>query len=221
MGPTENSRQPKANFATKRPSNGLHIFCYNAGGLGGGVYEELLHYLDESRYTIALIQESKWSHESEYSTANWICVGPVDSKQKHAGVMVWVRKDLTSPEDIKYETYIPGRILRVRFPLGQQYVSAVCVYRHAWNNKDPKLLQKRLHLWQALDKCVRAIPQRELVIAGGDLNTQVSPTPPYVGPGTGMLSKDQAPDAEELLNLLKANHRQMHTRFALEAFCST
>ena len=118
VGPTENGRQPKANIAARTPNNGLHIFCYNAGGLGGGMYEELLHYLGESHYTIALIQESKWSHDSECSAAKWICVGTVDPKQKFAGVMVWVRKDLTNPEDVKYEAYIPGRLLRVRFPLG-------------------------------------------------------------------------------------------------------
>ena len=59
--------------------------------------------------------------------------------------------------------------------------------------------------WQSLDKCIRGIPQRELLIAGGDLSTQVSPVPPFVGRGTGMLSKDRAPDGEELTNLLRTN----------------
>ena len=124
------------------------------------MYEELLHFLDNSHYTIALIQESKWSHDLEHSTTNWICIGAVDPKQKHAGVMVWIRKALTNPNDVKHEASVPGRILRVRFPLGQQYISAICVYQHAWNNKDPTLLQKRLSFWQSLDKCVRGIPQR-------------------------------------------------------------
>ena len=79
------------------------------------MYEELMHFLDESHFAIALIQESKWSHDSEHSTANWICIGSVDPKQKHAGVMIWVRKNLTRPEDVKYEALAPGRILRVRF----------------------------------------------------------------------------------------------------------
>ena len=113
---------------------------------------------------------------------------------------------VTSPEEIKYEAIVSGRLLRVRFPLGQQYVSAICIYQYAWNNKDPKLVQKRHGIWQALDRCVRSVPQRELLIAGGDLNTQVSPQPPFVGPGTGMLSKDRAPDAEELINVLRTNH---------------
>ena len=52
------------------------------------MYEELLHFLDNSHYSIALTQESKWSHDSGYSTTNWICIGSVDPKQKHAGVMV-------------------------------------------------------------------------------------------------------------------------------------
>ena len=191
---------------SQHANNGLHVFCYNAGGLGGGMYEELMHFLDKSHFTVALIQESKWGHDSEYSTDNWVCVGSADPKQKHAGVMIWVRKSLTSPKEIKYEAIVPGRLLRVRFPLGQQYVSAICIYQCAWHNKDPKLVQKRHGIWQALDRCVRSVPQRELLIAGGDLNTQVSPQSPYVGPGTGMLSKDRAPDAKELINVLRTNH---------------
>ena len=35
-----------------------------------------------------------------------------DPKQKHAGVMIWVRKDIiTCVEDIKCETIVSGRIL--------------------------------------------------------------------------------------------------------------
>ena len=82
------------------------------------MYEELMHFLDKSHFTVALIQESKWGHDSEHSTDNWICIGSADPKQKHAGVMIWVRKSLTSPEEIKYEAIVPGRLLRVRFPLG-------------------------------------------------------------------------------------------------------
>ena len=85
-------------------------------------------------------------------------------------------------------------------------MSAIRVSQYAWHNKDPKLAQKRLSIWQALDRCIRSVPQRELLIAGGDLNTQVILQPPFVGPGTGMLSKDRAPDAEELINVLRTNH---------------
>ena len=58
-------RQTSTGPRTRQPSNGLHVFCYNAGGLGGGMYEELMHFLDESHFTIALTQESKRGHDSE------------------------------------------------------------------------------------------------------------------------------------------------------------
>ena len=92
---------------------------------------------------------------------NWVCLGSADPKQKHAGAIVWIRKSLTNPEDIKYETVIPGRIMRVRFPIGQQYISMIIAYQHAWNLKDHKLTHKRHTFWQALDSCTRKVPQRE------------------------------------------------------------
>ena len=39
---------------------GLHVFCWNAGGLGGGLYAELLTFLTNSTYDVAIILESKW-----------------------------------------------------------------------------------------------------------------------------------------------------------------
>ena len=32
------------------------------------MYEEMLHFLDNYCYNVALIQETKWIHDSEYST---------------------------------------------------------------------------------------------------------------------------------------------------------
>ena len=39
------------------------------------MYEELLHFLDNSCYNVALIQETTWIHDSEYSTPQWFCLG--------------------------------------------------------------------------------------------------------------------------------------------------
>ena len=54
---------------------GPHVFCLSVGGLGGGLYEELLHFLDTSMYNLVLLQETKWMPDSEYRTPHWVCIG--------------------------------------------------------------------------------------------------------------------------------------------------
>ena len=166
------------------------------------MYEELLH---TSRYNLVLLQETKWVHDSEYKTPKWICVGSGDPKQKHAGVMVMIRRRITVAEEVKYECDLAGRIIRVRFPIGNNFVNVICAYQHAWNNKDKAVLDKRAAFWKKLDHCVRKIPNRELLLLGGDFNVQVNPSPPFIGHGTGRLSKDRAPDAYDFSQLLETH----------------
>ena len=142
-------------------------------------------------------------HDSEYRTPNWVCIGSGDSKQKHAGVMVLIRRSITVAEEVKYECDLPARLLRVRFPVGANFVNVVCAYQHAWNHKDRTVLDKRAAFWKKLDCCIHRIPNREILILGGDLNVQTQPSPPHVGHGTGRLSKDRAPDAFDLSQLLE------------------
>ena len=156
-------------------------------------------------YNLALLQETKWMHDSEYRTPNWICIGSGDSKQKHAGVMVLIRRSITVAEEVKYECDLPARLLRVRFPVGANFVNVVSAYQHAWNHKDKTVLDKRGTFWKKLDCCIHKIPNRELLILGGDLNVQAQPSPPHVGHGTGRLSKDRAPDAFDLSQLMEVH----------------
>ena len=45
------------------------------GGLGSGMYEDLLGFLDQSHYDIALIQETKLREDSEYTRPSGFVLG--------------------------------------------------------------------------------------------------------------------------------------------------
>ena len=141
-GHTDNPKEPRR----------LQVFCHNVGGLGAGMYEDLMGFLDQSHYDIALVQETKLRVNSEYVTPNWICVGSGTDTQKHAGVMILVRKTITNVQEVRHDSIIPGRLLRVRFPLGKDSckLSVICAYQHAWNPKDPNTLAKREAFWHKL-----------------------------------------------------------------------
>ena len=128
-------------------------------------------FLDQSHYDIVLVQETKLRVSSEYVTPNWICVGSGTESQKHAGVMILIRKSITNVREVRHDSIIPGRLLRVRFALGNDSckLSVICAYQHAWNPKDPNILAKREEFWYKLSHCIGGIPYREHLVVGGDL----------------------------------------------------
>ena len=127
------------------------------------MYEDLMGFLDQSHYDIVLIQETKLRDDSEYTTPTWICVGSGTTAQKHAGVMILIRRSITHAHEVRHDAVIPGRLLRVRFPLGAtgRLLSVICAYQHAWNPKDIHILEKRSEFWHKMAHCIGGIPYRE------------------------------------------------------------
>ena len=157
-----------------------------------------MRFLDQSHYDVALVQETKIRVDSEYVTSNWICVGSGTESQKQAGVMVMICKAITNASEVRHDAVIPGRLLRVRFPLGNDgcKLSVICACQHAWNPKDANIMVKREEFWYKMSQCVGSVPYREHLGLGGDLNVQLTPMYPYVGHGTGALSAERASDTD-------------------------
>ena len=126
----------------------LQIYCRNVG-LGSGLYEDLMSFLDQSHYDIALIQETKLQNDSENITPQWICVGSGTPAQRHAGVLVLIRRALTDVAAVRHTAVVPRRLLRVRFPLGKstRMISVICAYQHAWAPRDPHNMDRRQEFW--------------------------------------------------------------------------
>ena len=145
--------------------------------------------------------------DSEYVTTNWICVGSGTESQKQAGVMVMIRKSITNVAEVRRDTVIPGRLLRVRFPLGNDgcKLSVICAYQHVWNPKDANIMVKREEFWCKMSQCIGSIPYREHLVLGGDLNVQMTAMYPHVGHGAGALSAERAPDTDAAHTVLSTH----------------
>ena len=93
--------------------------------------------------------------------------------------MILIRRTLTNATEVRHDAIMPGRLLRVRFPLGasNRMISVVYAYQHAWAPKDALILEKRQDFWQ-LSRCIAAVPQREMMVVGGALNVQLTPLHP-------------------------------------------
>ena len=89
---------------------------WNCGGLGGGLYEELMVYLEGSDLDVAVILETRWSKDLEYSTDRWHMVHSAPGAKDHGGVLIAVNQRLCPSHKLQLQMHIPGRVLQIRLP---------------------------------------------------------------------------------------------------------
>ena len=177
---------PRARKRT--PPEGLTVLSWNAGGLGGGVYDEVMTHLSASNIDIAVIQESKWSECMEYTSGAWSCIHSGCKTHKHAGILVAVHSRVALPSQLRFEHYLKGRLLHVRVPLqtsDSRHLHVVAIYQKTHVVSDKNTPVQRQQAWQALHKCLSRVPARDSIVLTGDFNTPLASLPPHVGPFVG------------------------------------
>ena len=173
----------------------LEVLTWNCGGLSVGQLDELLCHLAVARPNVAVVclQETLWRHSNEWLTDEWICIHDHDPQHRHASMLTMISRKWASPEGISHKSHIPGRLLQVRFPVGDVHADVLNCYQIPWNTRTCKqtLLSKREAYWLALTQALQGIPRRNYAIALGDYNTQLIPEAMRVGTATLVTSHDQ------------------------------
>ena len=129
-----------------RPSTGIHVMTWNAGGLGGGVYDELLTHLSASTVDVAVIQESRWAECMEYTSGPWTCVHSGCKTRRHAGLLVLLHSRLVAPSQVRFEHLLKGRLLHVRVPLQTadcRHLHIIAIYQKTHDPSDKSAPQQR------------------------------------------------------------------------------
>ena len=90
------------------------------------MYEDPMGFLDQSHYDIVLIQETKLRDDSEYTTPTWICVGSGTTAQKHAGVMILIRRSITNAHEVRHDAVNPRSLATRALPAGSNWPPAQC-----------------------------------------------------------------------------------------------
>ena len=206
---------------THRQRQGSHIdqprhpcvLSWNVGGLSNSILDELFLWLalPQNRcIKIVLLQETRWQFSSEWESESWYIIHAGHSKQKGAGVMTLISKDLCSAEDIRSNEVASGRVLHTRVPGagGHSSLDVINVYQHAWDQRADavELKRKRSRILEKVDVCIQQIPWRNLCICAGDWSVQLEPMSNHVGNTTTLLAghRQSAPDVEALVDVLVA-----------------
>ena len=197
----KSNQQPRVHQASPR---GLRIFCWNAGGLGGGLYPEPLAFLHNSQYDIAVILESKWQENMEFTTGQWSCVHSGCKTRKQAGVLILIHHRIAPPSQLRFEHILQGRLLHIRVPLpgrDSRHVHIIGIYQKAFDSK-ATTTEQRQQVWTALDRCLARIPARDSLALMGDFNTPLKPQTPHVGDHTNPLPCHPPEDMADLSAML-------------------
>ena len=194
--------------AAAQAQRGLHIFCWNSGGLGGGLYPELLTYLTESATDVAIILETKWQENMEFTTGPWTCIHGGCKSRKEAGILILVRQSLVPASQLRYEHLLQGRVAHVRIPLRgseARHLHVIAVYQKVHNPKVASCMDQRQQVWQAIHRCLHGLPVRDSILLLGDFNTPVQTAFPYVGHHVSPLPSHPPEDMEELKLLMRTH----------------
>ena len=201
------SSQPRRSPVNQTPQRGLRIFCWNAGGLGGGLYPELLTFLTASRYDAAIILESKWQDTMEYTTGPWSCLHSGCKTRKQAGILILIHHRVAPPSQLRFDHILLGRLLHVRIPLpgkDSRHLHLIGIYQKAYDQK-ATTSDQRHQVWQALDRCLSRVPARDSLALAGDFNTPLKPQWRHVGPHTCALPCHPPEDMEAFSSLLTSH----------------
>ena len=129
----------------------IQIMSWNAGGLSSEGTTEFEHFLKDSNFAVALVQETHWSSSGEWVKGDWTFIHSASKRPRQDGVMVAIRTSLLTSGEVSWQEIIPGRLLRVRAILGQQQWDFFSLYQRAMSSgaaadKD-KLLERRGLIW--------------------------------------------------------------------------
>ncbi|CAE7723534.1 unnamed protein product [Symbiodinium sp. CCMP2592] len=179
-------RRPQLHAAAPASAARLLHVSYNAGGLTGESYQELMQWLaqlpPEQCPMIVHIQETHWSHDQEYSTPGWHIISSACSSPKAGGLLTLVSAQLCSANQISSSSRVAGRLLHVRIDLGDRTVDAINTYQKVYHSGSTRIekgqtqtaADQRMGVWTSLRGLLKEIPIRHHLILSGDFN---SPAP--------------------------------------------
>ena len=110
-GSTTNHRcQPSEHL----PSNRLVFWHWNSGTLSSTRYQELLRYLHLQKVDVALISETHWKYNIEWSTQHWhaihTCSDLSCSSEKASGLLLLIAKRCCQAHQLSWRAIAPWQI---------------------------------------------------------------------------------------------------------------
>ena len=186
-------------FAKQRFS----CMSWNVGKLTLADWDILQSWIRLQDIDLLLLQETGWKHTSQWTKDNFHCFhsGTTDS----GGLLTLVAKKFCDFDKVSWCNSDPGRIQHLRLYLpGRTYDIVNCYqYVNRFGNQ-----QVRSQFWDTLTNVLTNIPNRNMLLVAGDMNTNLTQTSTCVGLSTycwnnARVLGTQARDEKSLQQILK------------------
>ena len=162
------------------PRRRLSCWMWNCGGLAQAKLDEIKTWLEMHRIDIAVLVESRWTFDSEWSDTTWNLIHSGAGSHRGKGILVLIRKDLCPSSCLFWQHYEPGRLLHLRLLLKGRPMDLLACYQHTYTSTK-ECLQDRERWWGLLETVLHSLPKRNSLVLLGDFNCSVDYSPSIIG----------------------------------------
>ena len=166
--------------AHQGPRRRMTCLTWNCGGLSSHRLDELKKWLTIQQVHIAVIAETRWSFQSEWSDQAWHHIHSADETCRGSGVLILISSKLCAASDLRWHAIIPGRLVHARILMTPRNVDVLGCYQHV-HTGNKKSMPHREVFWKALEQTMQRLPARNAIALLGDLNCSLPESPGICG----------------------------------------
>ena len=155
-------------------------FSWNVGGLTSGRLDNLFAWLEHKQVHIALLQETRWTYDSEWVSGSFSIIHYGGSKEdRFCGLLIAIHHSICKPQLVRHACYIPGRLVHIRIchPKSSQYIDLVHCYQYfggSLRDIEDSKLERQMSFLDSLGQIVAGLPRRNILLVAGDFQHDTS-----------------------------------------------
>eukprot|EP00435_Cladocopium_sp_Y103_P022243 s4358_g5.t1 len=199
-----------------RPKDRWTCLTWNTGGLSQASFIEVQMWARRLALDCLILTETRWTFTAEWSTEHWHVIHS-GTGTRQAGVMILVSRTLANEHQLGWKDILPGRILHLRIHLDRRAIDVLALYQFV-DTRTSSCSQHRLGFWNTLRDTLQDLPGRNVLLAGGDLNCNLTFHPPHVGCSTFKWKGHQISGAKHADSHILHDLLQQHQLCVLNTF---
>ena len=151
-------------------------FSWNIGGLSLANWDALQLWFSSQDWDVIHLQETHWRHTSTWTQRHYYCLH--DGCDRGGGLLTLISRKFCTMDEVTWHSVVPGRLQHIRIHMKGRSLDLLNCYQHVRHHQN---IESRNQYWQSLNDTLSSIPNRNLLLLSGDLNTSVTKITSSVG----------------------------------------